>query len=89
MPAPIQLSDRVHPQEKSEPRMEAIAFTHEYDRHIEDAWACLKRREDSGGPDLLGIARELQAMRRMTATAYQRIDDLTLEVSKWEGGDAA
>lgn len=81
----IQLSDRVHAQPQSEPRMEAIAFTHEYDRHIEDAWACNK------AGDFLGVARELQAMRRMTKTAYQRIDELTLQVAGWEGGtnDAA
>ena len=84
MEAVIQLSDQaVHAQAQSEPRMEALAFTQEYDRHIDGAWKRLQ------GGDLLGVARELQAMRRMTTVAYQRIDELTLQVAGWEDGPTA
>lgn len=80
--AVIQLSDRVHEQEKAEPRMEVFAYLHESDRHIQAAWECNK----SG--DVHGVARELKAMHQMNVIGYERADELTREVAKWEGDPA-
>lgn len=80
--AVIHLSDRVHEQEKAEPRMEATVFVNGT-RH-----AARAMRHLVATGDLLGAVRVAKQLEAMCETADKRIDELTREVARWEGDPA-